>query len=294
MVIDGVAGLEKSLSFLGPFHDLIMASGDYLCPPGAAVNSCVSCQAPFYENKRFEGIEMKKKSHIDAIVSLSLIFLLMVTLIGMNTGYIIFSRLEGKTIHGLYPVSSYLAGLTETFEPRKAWVLMETSWWSHILLIFFFANYLPYSKHFHVFMSVPNVFLSRLEPLGKLYNMDNVTREVKLMMNPDTAFSASPEGGTAERFGVRDAEDVTWKNYFDALSCTECGRCTAVCPANLTGKKLSPRKIMMDLRARMKERALMIKNGKDFDDGKLSSETTLQKKNSGHVQPATRVQRSAR
>ncbi|NMC40591.1 MAG: 4Fe-4S dicluster domain-containing protein [Bacteroidales bacterium] len=269
MVIDGVAGLEKSLSFLGPFHDLIMASGDIFALLVLLSILVFLVRRLFMKIKRFEGIEMKKKSHIDAIVSLSLIFLLMVTLIGMNTGYIIFSRMEGKTIHGLYPVSSYLAGLTETFEPRKAWVLMETSWWSHILLIFLFANYLPYSKHFHVFMSVPNVFLSRLEPLGKLYNMDNVTREVKLMMNPDTAFSASPEGGTAERFGVRDAEDVTWKNYFDALSCTECGRCTAVCPANLTGKKLSPRKIMMDLRARMKEKGpLMIKNGKDFDDRK--------------------------
>ncbi|MBI5008961.1 MAG: (Fe-S)-binding protein, partial [Bacteroidia bacterium] len=142
-------------------------------------------------------------------------------------------------------------------------------WWTHILLIFFFANYLPYSKHFHVFMSVPNVFLSRLEPLGKLPNMDNVTREVKLMMDPSTAFSAAPEGTPVERFGVKDAEDASWKNYFDSLSCTECGRCTSVCPANITGKKLSPRKIMMDLRARMKEKGpLMVKNGRDFSDNR--------------------------
>lgn len=269
MVIDGVGGLEKSLSFLGPVHDLIMASGDIFAILVLLSILVFLVRRLFLNIRRFEGIEMKKKSHIDAVVSLSLIFLLMVTLIGMNTGYIIYSGLEGKTIHGVYPVSSFLAGIGGPDEPRKAWLLMETSWWSHILLIFFFANYLPYSKHFHVFMSVPNVFLSRLEPLGKLYNMDNVTREVKLMMNPETAFSASPEGGTPERFGVRDAEDVTWKNYFDSLSCTECGRCTAVCPANLTGKKLSPRKIMMDLRARMKEKGpLMIKNGKDFNDGK--------------------------
>jgi len=117
-------------------------------------------------------------------------------------------------------------------------------------------------------MSVPNVYLSRLEPLGKLDNMESITREVKLMMNPETAFQAAPDGAAPERFGVKDAEDVTWKNYFDSLACTECGRCTAVCPANITGKKLSPRKIMMDLRARMKQKGPgLLKSGRSFDDG---------------------------
>jgi Fe-S oxidoreductase len=145
-------------------------------------------------------------------------------------------------------------------------IMYAISWWTHILLIFFFANYLPYSKHFHVFMSVPNVFLSRLGPLGKLTNMDNITREVRLMLDPS---AAPPAETAAERFGVRDAEDATWKNYFDSLSCTECGRCTSVCPANLTGKKLSPRKIMMDLRARMKEKGpVMVLNGRDYNDNR--------------------------
>ncbi len=148
-------------------------------------------------------------------------------------------------------------------------LIYEVSWWFHILLIFLFANYLPYSKHFHVFMSVPNVFLSRLDPLGKLPNMDSITREVKLMMNPETAYAAAPADAQPERFGVKDAEDASWKNYFDSLSCTQCGRCTSVCPANITGKKLSPRKVMMDLRARMKEKGpLMVKNGRDFNDSR--------------------------
>ncbi len=99
--------------------------------------------------------------------------------------------------------------------------------------------------------------------------MDNITREVKLMLNPETAFAAAPADAPVERFGVKDAEDVTWKNYFDSLSCTECGRCTSVCPANITGKKFSPRKIMMDLRARMKEKGpLMVRNGRDFNDNR--------------------------
>ena len=118
-------------------------------------------------------------------------------------------------------------------------------------------------------MSVPNVFLSRLEPLGKLSNMDNVTREVKLMLNPDAALAVPADGATIERFGVKDCNDVSWKSYFDSLSCTQCGRCTSVCPANITGKKLSPRKIMMDLRARMKEKGPgMVKNGLEYSDQK--------------------------
>jgi len=118
-------------------------------------------------------------------------------------------------------------------------------------------------------MSVPNTFLSRLDPLGKLPNMDDITREVKMMMNPETAFASSEGRVVVSRFGVKEVEDVSWKNYFDSLSCTECGRCTSVCPANTTGKMLSPRKIFMDLRARMKEKGpLMVKNGREFSDNK--------------------------
>jgi heterodisulfide reductase subunit C len=119
-------------------------------------------------------------------------------------------------------------------------------------------------------MSVPNVFLSRLDPLGKLQNMDTVTREVKLMLDPNSAFSVpQPADTPVERFGVKDVEDVSWKNYFDSLACTECGRCTSVCPANLTGKRLSPRKIIMDVRARMKEKGPgLVRHGKEFSDNR--------------------------
>jgi heterodisulfide reductase subunit C len=223
----------------------------------------------FFHIKRFEGIEMKKISHIDANIALSVILVLMLSLLGMNIGYVDYKTLTGEVIEGTYPVSSFLAPFFSNLASGTLYSLYETCWWIHILLIFIFANILPYSKHFHVFMSVPNVFLSRLEPLGKLTNMDNITREVKLMMDPNTAFSAAPPDAPVERFGVKDAEDVIWKNYFDSLSCTECGRCTSVCPANITGKKLSPRKVMMDLRARMKEKGpLMVKAGRDFIDNK--------------------------
>jgi len=173
-------------------------------------------------------------------------------------------------LKGYYPIGNLVANNMKGLDFESAHLLYEISWWWHILLIFLFANILPYSKHFHVFLSVPNVFFSRLDPLGKLPNMDSITKEVKLMMNPETAFAApDPNEKPPERFGVKDVEDISWKNYFDSLSCTQCGRCSSVCPANITGKKLSPRKIMMDVRARMKEKGpKLVKQGKDFNDNK--------------------------
>jgi heterodisulfide reductase subunit C/nitrate reductase gamma subunit len=269
MVIDGLTGTEKVLKFLGPVYDFIMASGDIFALLIIVSLIVFLSRRLIFHIKRFEGIEMEKKSHIDAIVALTLILFLMISLLSMNIGYVEFKRLTGEKIYGIYPMSMVFSGLFTGLSADSFRLMKEISWWTHILTIFVFANYLPYSKHFHVFMSVPNVFLSRLDPLGKLTNMDNITREVKLMLNPETAFAAAPADVPAERFGVKDAEDASWKNYFDSLSCTQCGRCTSVCPANITGKKLSPRKIMMNLRERMKEKGpLMVKNGRDFSDNR--------------------------
>ncbi len=269
MIIDGLFGTEHALSFLGIFYKLVIGSGDVFALLIALAILAFLSRRLFAHIKRFEGIEMKHISHVDANIALSLIFLLMISLQGMNIAYLQQQSLANKALDGLYPLSRHLTGLLAGWDLKQLGILYEACWWSHILLIFLFANILPYSKHFHVFMSVPNVFLSRLEPLGKLKTMDSITREVKLMLGPTEAFSAPDAGATVERFGVKDAEDACWKNYFDSLACTECGRCTSVCPANITGKKLSPRKIMMDLRARMKEKGpLMVKNGRDFSDQK--------------------------
>lgn len=269
MVIDGLFGVEKSLSVLGAFYNFMMATGDIFALLVAISIVVFLIRRVFLHIKRFEGIEMKKISHIDANVALSIILVLMLSLMGMNAAYLKWVELAGHEVHGVYPVSQHLTWLFIGMSVDTVFTHYQIYWWTHILLIFLFANLLPYSKHFHVFMSVPNVFLSRLEPLGKLPNMDNVTREVKLMMDPNAAFAAPATDAPIERFGVKDAEDVVWKSYFDALSCTECGRCTSVCPANITGKKLSPRKVMMDLRARMKEKGpMMLKNGRDYTDGK--------------------------
>ncbi len=268
MVIDGVFGYDRIFSAWGWVYDMITASGDVFALLVLLAIVVFLFRRLFLNIKRFHGVEMKKKSHQDANVALSLILLLMISLLGMNVFYLTSCMHSGIAPEGTYPVSTHLATIMGGGEEDH--LLMEVFWWMHILLIFLFANILPYSKHFHVFMSIPNVFFSRLEPLGKLPLMEDVLKEVKMMMNPETAFSAAPEGEQAPaRFGVKDVEDVNRKNYLDALACTECGRCTSVCPANLTGKKLSPRKIFMDLRARMKEKGPgLLKQGKEYQDGK--------------------------
>jgi heterodisulfide reductase subunit C/nitrate reductase gamma subunit len=267
MVIDGLFGTEKALRVLGIFHDIIMASGDVFALLVAVSIIIFLSRRLFFHIKRFEGIEMKLSNHVDAIIALSMILLLMVSLLGMNAAYYGYNRALGHEIYGVYPVGGILSILFTRTDPSSVRLMYDVCWWTHIVLIFVFANILPYSKHFHVFMSVPNVFLSRLDPLGKLTNMDTVTREVKHMLNPDTAFTVPASDAPVERFGVKDIEDVTWKNYFDSLSCTQCGRCTSVCPANITGKKLSPRKIIMDVRARMKEKGPgLVRKGKEYSD----------------------------
>jgi Fe-S oxidoreductase len=216
--------------------------------------------------KRFKGKEMTRQSKQDANLALTIILLLMISLAGMNVSYI---AQHPEAYTGSYPVSNLIIGIYSNSTMDQIHLSHEIFWWTHILLIFIFANILPYSKHFHVFMSVPNVFTSRLKPIGYVENMDNITEEVKLMMDPEAAFSEEASSEEApERFGVKDVEDLSWKNYMDALSCTECGRCTAVCPANTTGKLLSPRKIMVDLRARMKEKGPQLFKDPNFTDEK--------------------------
>jgi heterodisulfide reductase subunit C len=138
-------------------------------------------------------------------------------------------------------------------------------------MVFAFLNYLPYSKHLHILLAFPNTYYSNLNSKGKFSNMEAVTSEVKLMLDPNADPYAAPVDtvGEPQRFGAKDVTDLTWKNLLDAYSCTECGRCTSSCPANITGKKLSPRKIMMDTRDRLVEVGNSVRKlGKDFWDGK--------------------------
>jgi heterodisulfide reductase subunit C len=155
-------------------------------------------------------------------------------------------------------------------DPHTLHLLEQVGWWGHIIMVYTFMNYLPYSKHLHIFMAFPNTYYSKLEPKGQFTNMQSVTNEVKLMLDPNAdPYAAAPSDAAPARFGAKDVTDLTWKNLMDAYSCTECGRCTSACPANTTGKLLSPRKIMMDTRDRMVELGdFKRKNGQDAEDGK--------------------------
>lgn len=161
------------------------------------------------------------------------------------------------------PFVSLFGGL-----PESSLIAIERAcWWLHILGILAFLNYLPYSKHLHIILAFPNAYYADLRPKGKMENMPAVQKEVQLMLQPELA--AAAPAGDIPKFGAKDAPDLTWKNLLDAYSCTECGRCTAACPANITGKKLSPRKIMMDTRDRVEIIGVQIaKTGSFTEDGK--------------------------
>jgi heterodisulfide reductase subunit C len=265
MMVDGVFGFERMFGALGSFYNLITASGDVM-----AVLVLVSCfifmfRRLFLKIKRFSGKEIKKSSSIDAMVALVIIVFLMISLLTMNIGYI---GLHPENYFGSFPVSKLLFPYFATWD---LYLLHTISWWTHIMLVLIFLNELPYSKHFHVVMSIPNVYFSNIENLGKMENMPSVTKEVKLMMDPNTDQYAIPAADTptSESFGAKDVTNLNWVQLMNAYSCTECGRCTSECPANQTGKLLSPRKIMMDTRQRLKEVGKNIdKYGKGYSDNK--------------------------
>ena len=172
------------------------------------------------------------------------------------------------------PISQFIVPLFSDFSPENIHIIERTAWWLHILGILIFLNYLYYSKHLHILLAFPNTFYANLKPKGQFSNSAAVTKEVKMMLDPNADPYAMPEEGaeetTPEKFGASDVADLHWVQLLNAYTCTECGRCTAACPANLTGKELSPRAIMMKTRDRLEEVGANIdkNNGKFVDDGK--------------------------
>jgi len=170
-------------------------------------------------------------------------------------------------ITGSFPISQYLLPLFDKMSVESLVIIERTAWWLHIVGILIFLNYLYYSKHLHILLAFPNVYFSKLDDLGKFKNLDAVTKEVKMMMDPDADPYAEPEGSDddiPEKFGASDVQDLSWFQLLSAYTCTECGRCTSECPANQTGKKLSPRKIMMDTRDRLEEVGQKLNNKEEI------------------------------
>ena len=269
ILIDGVAGTHRSLSFLGSIYNT--AIGFFEIIAVIVLIACVVFLARRFIVKipRFHSPEMKGWATKDATYILVIEIVLMVALLKMNAVDQLL-QVRGADHYiaaGSFPVSQYLTGFFSNYDTSTLVVLERVFWWFHILGILFFLNYVPYSKHLHIFLAFPNTWYSRLSPSGEFQNMPEITNEVNMMLDPS---KADPNMPPPEKFGVNDVTDLSWKNLLDAYSCTECGRCTSSCPANITGKKLSPRKIMMDTRDRMEEvgRNIDTNDGVFKDDGK--------------------------
>jgi heterodisulfide reductase subunit C len=219
--------------------------------------------------KRFLSSELKGWPKMDGNIILYFEMVLMTLFLVMNATDTPFQEAGIGN-----PISQFIAPLFDGFSAQGVHAIERTAWWVHIVGILVFLNYLFYSKHLHILLAFPNTFFANLNPQGQLNNLESVTSEVKLMMDPDADPYAAPAEGTdedvPEKFGASDVADLNWVQLLNSYTCTECGRCTSACPASLTGKKLSPRKIMMDTRDRLEEvgRNIDLNSGTFVDDGK--------------------------
>lgn len=270
IIIDGVIGTHRIFSYYIPqgLYSFLIASFEYL-----AFAVCLACLVFLFRRnvarvKRFWSAEMKIWPRTDANLILITEVLLMSAFLIMNSADSLLQK-QNYTHYiaaGSFPVSSFISPFLSSLSSETLFVLERFCWWFHITFIFLFLNYVPYSKHLHILLSFPNTWYSNLNAKGRFTNMSSVTQEVKLMLDPSLVPPAETE---VKRFGAKDVVDLSWKQLMDAYSCTECGRCTSECPANITGKKLSPRKVMMDTRDRLEEFGKGIdEKGKGFDDGK--------------------------
>jgi heterodisulfide reductase subunit C len=221
--------------------------------------------------KRFWKSEMSGWPKLDADIILYAEVVLMSLFLTMNAAdFWLQTNANVYPTVGSYPISQFLLPLFNSMETSQVIAVERTAWWLHITGILLFLNYLYYSKHLHILLAFPNTYFAKLTPQGKLPNMPSVTDEVKLMLDPNADPYATPNNDNPpSAFGAADVTDLNWVQLMNAYSCTECGRCTAVCPANLTGKKLSPRKIMMDTRDRLTEVGHSINTGVAINNNEL-------------------------
>lgn len=273
-ILDGFFGTHRLFApFLGDFYTISINFFEFL-----AVGVLFSCvvfliRRNIIKVDRFSGLEMTSWPTLDANLILIIEIILMVAILTMNaTDQILQARgNEHYTATGTFFFSAFLIPVFQGLSDSALVVVERFAWWFHIIGIFAFAIYVTYSKHLHIFLAFPNTWYANLEAPGKIENMPVVTNEVKTMlgMPPEDGNAAPANPEEIGRFGAKDVNDLNWVNLMNAYACTECGRCTSNCPANLTGKKLSPRKIMMDTRDRVEEVGLSIsKGGKGLEDGK--------------------------
>jgi ferredoxin len=269
-VIDGVAGTHRIFApYLGGFYNVLMNIFEFLAV--AVLASCIVflLRRNVLKVARFQSAEMTKWPRMDANLILTIEIILMLAILTMNaTDQILQTRTTHYHPTGLLFFSNIITPALQNINTSTLIFIERFCWWFHILGIFAFTIYVTYSKHLHIFMAFVNTYYAKLQPKGHINNMPVVTHEVKTMLGLPVEPSITPsEPG---RFGAKDINDLSRINLMAAYACTECGRCTSECPANLTGKKLSPRKIMMDVRDRMEEVGNSLeKGGPGLNDGKF-------------------------
>jgi len=266
IIIDGLFGTHRVFSVLGGFYSFLIGTFEILAFLVLASVIIFWMRRMVLQIPRFWNKEMKGWPKNDALNILYFEMVLMSLFLLMNATDNHFQNLNLGN-----PISQYIANLFQESSFTVVHTIERTAWWLHIFGIFIFLNYLYYSKHLHILLAFPNTYFANLKPKGQFTNLEAVTNEVKLMMDPSADPYAAPaeNASSPEKFGASDVTDLNWVQLLNAYTCTECGRCTSVCPANITGKELSPRAIMMKTRDRLEEVGKNIdKNGKFIDDGK--------------------------
>lgn len=270
IIIDGLFGTHRVFAGLGVVYDFLIGSFEILAFLVLAAVIVFWIRRNVIKLKRFINPDLKGFPKNDANYILYFEMVLMSLFLLMNASDLHLQNVPGGFSHfikaGSFPVSQFIAPIFNGMSNESVMMLSELFWWMHIVGILIFLNYLYFSKHLHILLAFPNTYFANLKPLGKFDNLESVTKEVKLMMDPNAdPFAAAPapaEGELPAKFGASDVQDLNWVQLMNAYTCTECGRCTSACPANQTGKLLSPRKIMMDTRDRLEE------VGKNIDKNK--------------------------
>ncbi|MDG1824341.1 MAG: (Fe-S)-binding protein [Flavobacteriaceae bacterium] len=275
IVLDGFLGTHRVLSpYLGGTYDVLIATFEIFALLVILAVSVFWLRRNTMKIRRFWKPEMKRWPKKDADYILYIELVLMFLFLTMNASdYWLQQHPEGQSYYtqaGSFPVSSWITPFFDGMSYASVVSIERTAWWLHILGILAFLNYLYYSKHLHILLAFPNTFYANLNPLGRFSHSEAVANEVKLMMDPSADPYAPPTVESEPlHFGVSDVNDLNRVQLMNAYSCTECGRCSDVCPANQTGKKLSPRKIMMDTRDRLEQVGKQLNRGLEMDNNTL-------------------------
>lgn len=278
IVLDGILGTHRLFAFLGGVYDFLIGSFEILAFLVVVSVVVFWLRRNSLKLARFVKPEMKGWPKNDANLILYIEVVLMGLFLTMNAADYQLQQMgsEHYVEAGSFPISSFIAQGLAGWSESSLILLERACWWLHIIGILSFLNYLYYSKHLHIILAFPNTWYAKLQPAGEINNLESVTQEVKMMMDPSAdPFAAPAEDSGADvddpgTFGAKDVHDLNWVQLMNAYTCTECGRCTSECPANQTGKLLSPRKIMMDTRDRLEEvgKVLDANKGEWKDDGK--------------------------